>query len=116
MALTACGPQLEYRVPPLNEADAERLTCSAYPAFEQVLRDLPAHDWLSTTRGEAVVTPDGRKWVAFDVVQRREALLLKFAGVDARGAHFECFDDLAWLASVWADLQAQDQRGNIRSD
>lgn len=108
MALTACSPRLQYRVPPLNQADAQRLTCSAFPDFDQVLRDLPEHQWLSTTRGEAVTTPDGRTWVAFDVVQLREARLLKFAGVDARGAHFECYDDLAWLADVWTELQADD--------
>lgn len=108
MVLTACSPRLQYAVPPLNEADRERLTCSAYPDFEQVLRDLPKHQWLSTSKGEAVVTHDGRTWVAFDVVQEREARLLKFAGKDARGAHFECFDDLAWLAKVWTDLEAVD--------
>ena len=108
MALTACSPQLEYRVPPLNEADSQRLTCSDYPDFETMLRQLPAHEWLSTTKGAAVKTQDGQTWVAFDVVQQREARMLKFAGVDARGAHFECFDDLTWLASVWTDLQAEE--------
>jgi len=108
MALTACSPRLQYRVPPLNEADRQRLTCSAYPDFEAMLRDLPKHEWLSTTKGEAVVTHDGRTWVAFDVVQQREARMLKFAGKDARGAHFECFDDLKWLAKVWTDLEAED--------
>lgn len=104
MALTACSP-LQYRVPPLNEADRARLTCSAFPDFEAMLRELPAHQWLSTTKGEVVVTRDGRTWVAFDVVQKREARMLKFAGKDAKGAYFECFDNLAWLASVWTDLE-----------
>ena len=108
MALTACAPQLQYRVPPLNEADRTRLACSAYPDFTAMLRDLPAHQWLSTSKGEAVTTHDGRTWVAFDVVQQREARMLKFAGTDARGAHFECYDDLAWLASVWTELEAGD--------
>lgn len=105
MALTACGAALQYATPPLNESDAERLTCSDYPDFIGVLQDLPAHEWLSTSSGEVVRTPDGRTWVAFDVVQQREARLIKFAGIDAKGAHFECYDDLAWLAKVWTDLQ-----------
>lgn len=92
-------------MPPLNEADRARLTCADYPDFAALLRDLPKHHWLATSKGEAVTTPDGRTWVAFDVVQQREAKLLKFAGVDAKGAHFECFDDLAWLAQTWQGLE-----------
>lgn len=92
-------------MPPLNDHDRQRLTCSDFPDFEGMLTALPDHEWLSTTSGEAVVTPDGRRWVAFDVVQEREARLLKFTLIDTRGAHFECYDDLRWLARVWSDLE-----------
>lgn len=70
-----------------------------------MLLELPRHEFLSTSSGEAVVTPDGRKWVAFDVVQKREGRMLKFGGQEANGAHFECFDDLRWLSGVWKNLQ-----------
>lgn len=105
LATTACSDKIQFRVPPLNEADRARLTCSAFPDFEGMLGQLPAHEFLSGTDGTPVVTPDGRKWVAFDVVNEREGRMLKFGGVDARGVHFECFDDLNWLGSVWTDLE-----------
>ena len=103
--LSACQPHLQYRVPTLNEADAERQTCADFPDFEAMLRKLPAHVWLAGSDEAAVVTPDGRTWVAFDVVQMREAAMLHFGGVDARGAHFECFDDLEWMRDTWAGLE-----------
>ncbi len=99
---------LEYKVPRLNDADREHLTCSDFPDFNEVLRKLPDHQWLSTTRGEVVRTDGGHTWVRFDVVQEREARLILFAGVTAAGAHFECYDDLAWLAKVWTDLEADE--------
>lgn len=106
MVLSACGPTtIQYKVPALNAADQARLTCSDYPSFEAMLTELPAHEWLRTSSGEVVVTPDGRRWVSFDVVQQREARMLKFGGVDASGAHFECFDNLKWISDVWRDLE-----------
>ena len=108
MAISACVPAIQYRTPPLNEADRERLVCSEFAGFEDMLADLPAHAFLSTTKGAPVQTADGAYWVRFDVVQQREARMLKFAGVTARGQHFECFDNLAWLAGVWTDLEKDD--------
>lgn len=105
--MSACSPALQYAVPPLNEADRAHLTCADFPDFPALLAALPAHEWLATSSGEVVVTPDGRRWVSFDVVQQREARMLRFAGVDARGAHFECQADLDWLARVWTGLEAR---------
>lgn len=92
-------------MPPLNEEDEKRKTCSDYPDFDVVLASLPSHEWLRTTSGETVKTADGRTWVSFDVVQEREAKLIKFAGVDAKGAHFVCFDNLKWLSDTYTDLE-----------
>lgn len=108
MALTACVPRIQYQVPPLNETDRERLTCSAYTGFDEMLRQLPQHKWLSTSAGVPIKTgEDGHMWVRFDVVQVREAKMLKFAGADARGVHFECYDNLNWLADIWRPLEAK---------
>lgn len=107
MALSACAPAIQYRVPPLNEADQARLTCSDFAGFEEMLAELPAHQFLSTSSGEAVRTEGGHYWVRFDVVQERDGKMLKFGGVTARDQHFECYDDLAWIAEVWRDLEAE---------
>lgn len=105
MALTACNDRIQFRTPPLNEADQARLTCAAYPEIREALRALPPHVFLAGSSGEAVTTPDGRKWVAFDVVNEREAVLIRFGDITGRGAHFECKDDLEWLAHVWTELE-----------
>jgi hypothetical protein len=79
MALGACGETaIQYRVPTLNKADRARLSCAEYPEIRETLAELPPHAFLSGSSGEPVVTPDGRKWVAFDVVNQREGALIKF--------------------------------------
>lgn len=106
MALNACGETaIQYRVPTLNEADHARLSCAEYPEIREALAELPPHAFLSGSSGEPVVTPDGRKWVAFDVVNQREGALIKFGDVAGRSAHFECRDDLGWVAEVWTELE-----------
>jgi len=105
MALTACSKEIVYRVPPLNEADQARLSCAGYPEIRDVLLALPEHVFLAGSDGTPVVTPDNRKWVAFDVANRREAAVIRFGDIAARGAHFECRDDLRWIADLITDLQ-----------
>lgn len=105
MALTACADSIQFRVPPLNEADRAHLTCAEYPEIRETLLQLPAHVFLSGSNGQAVVTPDGHKWVRFDVVNRREAMLIRFGDVAGRTSHEECAADLEWLGHVWQQLE-----------
>ena len=106
MALTACAdnPEIIYRTPPLNEANEKRLSCQAYPEISEILADLPAHKFLSGSNGQAVITQGGHKWIRFDIANEREAVLIRFGEISGRSAHFECFDDLNWLARLWRDL------------
>jgi hypothetical protein len=106
MALAACGTtKVQYRVPTLNEADQAHLTCRDYPEIREVLAALPAHAFLSGSDGQPVETAGGQRWVRFDIVNRREGALILFGDRDGRTAHFECQDDLRWIADVWTDLQ-----------
>ncbi len=106
-ALTACSnaPTPIFQTPPLNAADRAHLTCAAFPDIKETLRELPAHVFLSGSSGAAVTTPDGHKWVRWDIVNQREGILVKFGDITARGAHFECRDDLQWLGRVWTELE-----------
>lgn len=103
-ALTACG-DLQYRTPALNDADQARLSCQAFPEILDVLESQPALVFLSGSDGEAIVTDGQYKWVRFDIVNQREARLIQFGDVRARGAHFECWDDLNWMADVYTQLE-----------
>lgn len=107
LALIACvsEPDIVYRTPPLNEADQERLSCAAFPEIIDVLNSQPSLVFLSGSDGEAVVTDGQFKWVRFDIVNKREARLIQFGDVSARGVHFECSDDLQWTAKLITDLQ-----------
>jgi hypothetical protein len=107
MALTACGSETAFRVPRLNSADRAHLACADYPDIRDALRALPAHVFLAGANGQAITTPDGHKWVRFDVANEREAIVVRFGAVEGSNAHFECFDDLLWLAKVWTDLEAK---------
>lgn len=104
-ATAACKPKVEpiFVAPQL---DAARLSCSAFPEIVAILDDLPAHRFLSGSNGAAVVTDGKDRWVRFDIVNLREAALIRFADVSARTAHFECFDDLGFVAEVLARLPA----------
>lgn len=93
MALTACAPDAEpILIAP--EIDEAILSCAEYPEITDLLKRLPAHIFLAGSNGQAVLT-DGRfAWVRFDVVNDREAMLIRFSEIDGRRVHFECWDDL----------------------
>lgn len=105
MALTACSStSTVYRVPPLNASDQQRLSCADYPEIRDALRELPAHVFLSGANGEPVIV-DGERYVRFSVVNDREAVVIRFADITGRTAHFSCKDNLQWLGDVYTGLE-----------
>ena len=107
MASAACSPETRiiYAVPKLNDQDRARLSCAAFPEIREVLEAQPEHVFLSGSNGKAVVTDGQYKWVRFDIANRREARLIEFGDLEARQAHFECFDDLNWTEDLITDLE-----------
>lgn len=102
-ALTACaGDAKPVLVAP--EIEEARKSCAAYPEITNVLENLPEHVFLAGADGSAVITDGDHTWVRFDVVNAREAILIRFAEVDGRTAHFECFDDLRVVIDILDDL------------
>lgn len=69
-----------------------------------MLDELPAHEFLAGASGKVVVTDGNRRWVRFDIVNLREAALIRFGDITSRTAHFECFDDLGFVARVLDEL------------
>ena len=108
MALTACAdnPEIQYAVPRLNAGDREHLTCQEYPEIREALRSLPPHVFLAGASGQLVLTDGLHRWVRWDIVNAREALLIKFGDIAGRSAHFECRTDLNWLGGVWTRLES----------
>lgn len=102
MALAACDPPPPVFVAP--QIEKARLSCSAFPEIVAMLEQLPEHRFLAGANGQAVVTDGKHRWVRFDIVNLREAALIRFGDVTARSAHFECFDDLGFVSKVLAEL------------
>ena len=98
--MSACAPAIQYHLPTLNEADQQRLVCPAPASVAELVEGLPGHVALAASDGTVVRTPDGQTWVSFASANAREGELLARMNT-ASGAHFECFDDLEWVADLW---------------
>lgn len=110
-ALSACAdPQIQYRLPQLNEAQRQHLVCPAPVEAAQIVEGLPSWVWLTTSAGEVVQGPDGTMWITFESANAREGELLTRLNT-ATGGHFECHDDVEWFADLWAnpDLTGGDE-------
>lgn len=106
LAITACAadPEPILVAPEIEEA---RLSCAAYPDIIELLQELPDHVFLAGSNGQAVITDGQFTWVRFDVVNRREAMLIRFADIDGRKVHFECWDDLGFIRDLLNDLPTE---------
>ena len=106
MALSACADKEPVFVAPVIEE--ARQSCASFPEIQRVLANLPKHVFLAGSDGSAVITDGDHTWVRFDIVNAREALIIRFSEIDGKRAHFECSDDLRVVIDVLNDLPTID--------